>query len=132
MEFGSTTLKALGQKGRFPACVGHDACFAERALYTLECAFHPVFSLTNGTCRLDYRHPENRWVTTLETWREAAASWPVTVGCQAPLPRPCPWNDVLPLPVSLTEPSTWPSSSTCFSWRGEAAPGLPWRSASSF
>ncbi|XP_070617855.1 ribosome quality control complex subunit TCF25 [Erythrolamprus reginae] len=32
----------------------------ERALYTLECAFHPVFSLTSGTCRLDYRHPENR------------------------------------------------------------------------
>ncbi|XP_062817767.1 ribosome quality control complex subunit TCF25 [Anolis carolinensis] len=32
----------------------------ERALYTLECAFHPVFSLTSGTCRLDYRRPENR------------------------------------------------------------------------
>ncbi|XP_039186809.1 transcription factor 25 [Crotalus tigris] len=32
----------------------------ERALYTLECSFHPVFSLTSGTCRLDYRHPENR------------------------------------------------------------------------
>uniref|UniRef100_A0A8C3UWX9 Transcription factor 25 n=1 Tax=Catharus ustulatus TaxID=91951 RepID=A0A8C3UWX9_CATUS len=32
----------------------------ERALYSLECAFHPVFSLTSGTCRLDYRHPENR------------------------------------------------------------------------
>ncbi|XP_009867192.1 PREDICTED: transcription factor 25, partial [Apaloderma vittatum] len=27
----------------------------ERALYSLECAFHPVFSLTSGTCRLDYR-----------------------------------------------------------------------------
>lgn len=33
---------------------------AERALYSLECAFHPVFSLTSGTCRLDYRRPENR------------------------------------------------------------------------
>ncbi|NWI94288.1 TCF25 factor, partial [Pitta sordida] len=32
----------------------------ERALYSLECAFHPVFSLTSGTCRLDYRRPENR------------------------------------------------------------------------
>ncbi|XP_028595746.2 ribosome quality control complex subunit TCF25 [Podarcis muralis] len=32
----------------------------ERALYTLECAFHPMFSLTSGTCRLDYRRPENR------------------------------------------------------------------------
>ncbi|XP_075289454.1 ribosome quality control complex subunit TCF25 isoform X2 [Opisthocomus hoazin] len=32
----------------------------ERALYSLECSFHPVFSLTSGTCRLDYRRPENR------------------------------------------------------------------------
>ncbi|XP_053304821.1 transcription factor 25 [Spea bombifrons] len=32
----------------------------ERALYSLECAFHPVFSLTSGTCRLDYRRAENR------------------------------------------------------------------------
>uniref|UniRef100_A0A9J7X989 Transcription factor 25 (basic helix-loop-helix) n=2 Tax=Cyprinus carpio TaxID=7962 RepID=A0A9J7X989_CYPCA len=32
----------------------------ERALYSFECAFHPVFSLTSGTCRLDYRRPENR------------------------------------------------------------------------
>ncbi|XP_018421982.1 PREDICTED: transcription factor 25 [Nanorana parkeri] len=32
----------------------------ERALYSLECAFHPVFSLTSGSCRLDYRRSENR------------------------------------------------------------------------
>ncbi|XP_063294657.1 ribosome quality control complex subunit TCF25 isoform X2 [Pelobates fuscus] len=32
----------------------------ERALYSLECGFHPVFSLTSGTCRLDYCRPENR------------------------------------------------------------------------
>ncbi|CAN2389410.1 negative regulation of transcription by RNA polymerase II [Pristimantis euphronides] len=32
----------------------------ERALYSLECAFHPVFSLTSGICRLDYCRPENR------------------------------------------------------------------------
>ncbi|NXH16011.1 TCF25 factor, partial [Bucco capensis] len=32
----------------------------ERALYSLECTFHPVFSLTSGSCRLDYRRPENR------------------------------------------------------------------------
>ncbi|XP_063802008.1 ribosome quality control complex subunit TCF25 [Pseudophryne corroboree] len=32
----------------------------ERALYSLECAFHPVFSLTSGTCRLDYCRTENR------------------------------------------------------------------------
>ncbi|XP_077104247.1 ribosome quality control complex subunit TCF25 isoform X3 [Siphateles boraxobius] len=32
----------------------------ERALYSFECSFHPVFSLTSGMCRLDYRRPENR------------------------------------------------------------------------
>ncbi|NXE16897.1 TCF25 factor, partial [Lophotis ruficrista] len=32
----------------------------EWALYSLECVFHPAFSLTSGTCRLDYRRPENR------------------------------------------------------------------------
>ncbi|XP_043937663.1 transcription factor 25 [Protopterus annectens] len=32
----------------------------ERALYSFECAFHPVFSLTSGSCRLNYRRPENR------------------------------------------------------------------------
>ncbi|XP_065496908.1 ribosome quality control complex subunit TCF25 [Caloenas nicobarica] len=34
--------------------------FIEQALYSMECTFHPVFSLTSGTCRLDYRRPENR------------------------------------------------------------------------
>ncbi|KAF7651647.1 hypothetical protein LDENG_00108040 [Lucifuga dentata] len=32
----------------------------ERALYSFESAFHPLFSLTSGTCRLDYLRPENR------------------------------------------------------------------------
>ncbi|KAI4902600.1 hypothetical protein NFI96_032918 [Prochilodus magdalenae] len=32
----------------------------ERALYSFECAFHPVFSLTSGASRLDYRRAENR------------------------------------------------------------------------
>ncbi|KAM4798204.1 LOW QUALITY PROTEIN: ribosome quality control complex subunit TCF25-like [Urocitellus parryii] len=32
----------------------------ERALYSMECAFHPLFSLTSGTRRLDYRRPKNR------------------------------------------------------------------------
>lgn len=32
----------------------------ERALYCLECAFHPSFSLASGNCRLDYRRQENR------------------------------------------------------------------------
>ncbi|XP_034045048.1 transcription factor 25 isoform X2 [Thalassophryne amazonica] len=34
--------------------------FIERALYSFECAFHPLFSLTSGACRLDYLRPENR------------------------------------------------------------------------
>ncbi|XP_072452206.1 ribosome quality control complex subunit TCF25 [Chiloscyllium punctatum] len=32
----------------------------EKALYCFESAFHPVFSLTNGNSRLDYRRAENR------------------------------------------------------------------------
>ncbi|EZA51501.1 hypothetical protein DMN91_000628 [Ooceraea biroi] len=34
--------------------------FAERALYSLECAFHPSFNLTTTQCRLDYRKQQNR------------------------------------------------------------------------
>lgn len=32
----------------------------ERALYTLEYAFHPLFNLTTANCRLDYRKQQNR------------------------------------------------------------------------
>ncbi|CAH1779648.1 unnamed protein product [Owenia fusiformis] len=32
----------------------------ERSLYSFECNFHTLFSLTQGTARLDYRRPENR------------------------------------------------------------------------
>ncbi|XP_020797054.1 transcription factor 25 [Boleophthalmus pectinirostris] len=32
----------------------------ERALYSFECAFHPLFNLTSGMSRLDYLRPENR------------------------------------------------------------------------
>ncbi|XP_068616879.1 ribosome quality control complex subunit TCF25 [Brachionichthys hirsutus] len=32
----------------------------EMALYSFECSFHPLFSLTSGTSRLDYLRPENR------------------------------------------------------------------------
>ncbi|XP_014661903.1 PREDICTED: transcription factor 25-like [Priapulus caudatus] len=32
----------------------------ERALFCCENAFHPVFNITQGNCRLDYRRPENR------------------------------------------------------------------------
>lgn len=36
------------------------ADLVERALYALECAFHPLFNLAQGNCRLDYRKQENR------------------------------------------------------------------------
>lgn len=32
----------------------------ERALFALECAFHPSFNVALGTCRLDYRRQQNR------------------------------------------------------------------------
>ncbi|KAK4877302.1 hypothetical protein RN001_009808 [Aquatica leii] len=32
----------------------------ERSLYVLECAFHPLFNVAQGNCRLDYRRQENR------------------------------------------------------------------------
>ncbi|GAA6093856.1 transcription factor 25 [Tachysurus ichikawai] len=35
----------------------------ERALYSFECVFHPMFSLTSGTSMLDYRRAENRFVS---------------------------------------------------------------------
>uniref|UniRef100_A0A7N9AJX0 Transcription factor 25 (basic helix-loop-helix) n=1 Tax=Mastacembelus armatus TaxID=205130 RepID=A0A7N9AJX0_9TELE len=34
--------------------------FIGEALYSFECAVHPLFSLTSGTSRLDYLRPENR------------------------------------------------------------------------
>ena len=34
----------------------------ERALYAMESSFHPLFNLAVGTCRLDYRRQENRFV----------------------------------------------------------------------
>lgn len=33
----------------------------EQALYSLENSFHPMFSLSNGKCRLNYRLHENRY-----------------------------------------------------------------------
>jgi hypothetical protein len=40
------------------------ADLVERAVYALECAFHPLFNLAQGTCRLDYRRQENRYLFT--------------------------------------------------------------------
>ncbi|XP_076675609.1 nuclear localized protein 1 [Andrena cerasifolii] len=34
--------------------------FTERALYCLECAFHPLFNVTTALCRLDYKKQQNR------------------------------------------------------------------------
>ncbi|XP_025776637.1 transcription factor 25 [Puma concolor] len=55
---------AIAQEWVFPCGVSTKSlrCLpnTERALYSMECAFHPLFSLTSGTCRLDYRRPENR------------------------------------------------------------------------
>ena len=52
--------------------------FSERALYCFECAFHPRFSLTQGTCRLDYRRPENRYNILLlaDTSIDLIIQWP--------------------------------------------------------
>ncbi|XP_050475334.1 transcription factor 25 [Bombus huntii] len=36
------------------------AQLTERALYCLECAFHPLFNYTTALCRLDYRKQQNR------------------------------------------------------------------------
>ncbi|KAG7211160.1 hypothetical protein KM043_010484 [Ampulex compressa] len=36
------------------------AQFIESALYCLEYAFHPMFNITTGNCRLDYRKQQNR------------------------------------------------------------------------
>lgn len=36
------------------------ADLVERALYALECAFHPLFNLAQGNCRLDYRCQASR------------------------------------------------------------------------
>lgn len=35
----------------------------ERAIYSLESAFHPLFNVAKGNCRLDYKRQENRFVT---------------------------------------------------------------------
>jgi hypothetical protein len=51
------------------------ADFVDRALHVLERAFHPRFSLADGTCRLDYRQHENRPLfIALFMQAEAAAS----------------------------------------------------------
>ena len=36
----------------------------ERTLFAMEAAFHPLYNMAVGTCRLDYRRQENRYVST--------------------------------------------------------------------
>ncbi|KAL6263202.1 hypothetical protein P5V15_006002 [Pogonomyrmex californicus] len=40
--------------------LAYAAEFIKRALYCLECAFHPFFNITTAQCRLDYRKQQNR------------------------------------------------------------------------
>lgn len=40
--------------------LAYAAEFIKRALYCLECAFHPLFNITTAQCRLDYRKQQNR------------------------------------------------------------------------
>ncbi|XP_018402780.1 PREDICTED: transcription factor 25 [Cyphomyrmex costatus] len=40
--------------------LAYAAEFIKRALYCLECAFHPSFNITTAKCRLDYRKQQNR------------------------------------------------------------------------
>lgn len=35
--------------------------FIERAVYYMECCLHPLFNISQGTNRLDYRRVENRY-----------------------------------------------------------------------
>lgn len=54
-------------------CLQFSLCFndvsADRALFVFESSFHPLFSLTQGTSRLEYRLAENRF--------ESCCSFPV-------------------------------------------------------
>ncbi|XP_076622742.1 nuclear localized protein 1 [Colletes latitarsis] len=54
------TLLQLGELCVLKEDLALAAEFIERALYCLECAFHPLFNLTTATCRLDYRKQQNR------------------------------------------------------------------------
>ncbi|XP_075228649.1 nuclear localized protein 1 [Lycorma delicatula] len=53
-------LLQLSELCRLSEDVAMAAELVERALYCLECAFHPSFNLATGNCRLDYRREENR------------------------------------------------------------------------
>ena len=43
----------------------------ERAVYCLECNFHPLFNYTQANCRLDYSQQENRYVHWIKPYYKA-------------------------------------------------------------
>lgn len=53
-------LLQLSDLSRLSDDLSMAAEFIQRALYCLECAFHPSFIIASGKCRLDYRRQENR------------------------------------------------------------------------
>ncbi|KAK3085888.1 hypothetical protein FSP39_010034 [Pinctada imbricata] len=53
-------LIQLSEVFRMSEDMGTATELIERALYSCEMAFHSLFSLTTGTCRLDFRRNENR------------------------------------------------------------------------
>ncbi|XP_076764371.1 nuclear localized protein 1 [Xylocopa sonorina] len=54
------TLLQLAELCKLNEDLATAAEFTERALYCLECAFHPLFNFTTALCRLDYRKQQNR------------------------------------------------------------------------
>lgn len=54
------SLIQLGELCKMSEEMATAADLIEHVIYALESAFHPMFSLTAGNCRLDYRRQENR------------------------------------------------------------------------
>ncbi|XP_018308237.1 transcription factor 25 [Mycetomoellerius zeteki] len=54
------TLLQVSEMCKLTEDLAHAAEFIKRALYCLECAFHPFFNVTTAKCRLDYRKQQNR------------------------------------------------------------------------
>lgn len=54
------TLLQLSELCKLSEDLQMSAEFTERALYSLESAFHPSFNITTANCRLDYRKQQNR------------------------------------------------------------------------
>ncbi|XP_052815110.1 transcription factor 25-like [Mya arenaria] len=50
----------LGEVFRMNEDMNMAAQLIERSMYAMEMAFHPLFNLATGTCRLEYKYRENR------------------------------------------------------------------------